>query len=219
MTAPYQVPKATPVPATLGDLAKLDSKFDNKLIGAAKALSDNITGVSDRVAVMEKLRLGERVIEMAGILDGLARRREQEIPVWNWSAMTADEAASAWAELVTWRREMFRVRWPNSFQYIANACWYRHPDVVELLSGLYLSWRLAFTDEDTTPARAADWLDRTRPSLVQRIKEILDNCKSGHTDPLEHVVDHDDEHLGQYIQSHLNYLAQRDAQRQQQPTG
>ncbi|MFB7677840.1 hypothetical protein ACFC26_41220 [Kitasatospora purpeofusca] len=218
MVEPYKVP--TPV-AHMGDVKAVE----NRLMATIKAVNSGAVesgrkadaadrlarSATERIDAIETLRLPERVVEMASILDGLARRREADIKVWNWSAMNAEETGQAWADLLTWRREVLKVQHPSSFKgWAAARCWFRHPDVVQLLGGLYQGWLHAFVDEDTTPIRALDWLERWLPSTTASALKLMGPCRDeGHVDPLANVRDADDEELGLFIQQQLAHLEQR----------
>ncbi|MFI9332961.1 hypothetical protein ACIGZJ_36175 [Kitasatospora sp. NPDC052868] len=215
-------PKPFDIPVGLQQLKALDTKFTSQIAGLRTnfgELGHQLKRQVERVDAIENLRLAERIVEMSGILDGLVRRDKAEVPVWNWSAMSAEEEGAAWSLLVAWLRNVLYVRWPADYSKALKPCWFQHHDVVELLSGLYLSWRWAYEDEDGTPTRVSEWLDRWRPSLVGRIDSeacSMHNCtQDNHRDPWQYV-DHPtkyDAELSAYLSTRLQQLQQRDAQR------
>ncbi|WP_431684157.1 hypothetical protein [Kitasatospora sp. KL5] len=234
MSTPTTPPSRPPftVPVDTNTLRQLELRLKGEISknwGGVEALNAKVNPLvvevgkhGARLDRYDELRIPERIIEMSRIMDGLVRRARAEVPVWNWNAMTAEEAGDAWALLLTWIREVFYVRWPADYRRAVTACWFRHPDVVELMSCLYLSWRWAYEDEDGTPIRMAEWLDRWRPSLVARMvgeTSSMAQCSYGsHRNPWDNISHPDDGELSAFLNEEFQRLQQRDAHRAaQQP--
>jgi hypothetical protein len=72
-----------------------------------------------------------------------------------WEDLSAGEAFDTWTDLggwVTWLVRRFRLR-PRE----VPPCWFRHAAVVEELTALWGSWRVAY-GEDQPATSAAEWL-------------------------------------------------------------
>ena len=82
-------------------------------------------------------------------------------PALTWSALTAEQAEGAWAQLCGW------VDWLTDrygLEETLPGCWYRHGPLVEELAALRAAWLGAYTDPAATAREPADWhevLDRT----------------------------------------------------------
>lgn len=157
-----------------------------------KAVWERTRGLNKRLTALEELKLDEAVAELSIVLERLAEEpKAKKAGVWNWSAMTPSQRAAAWRHLLEWTEKVFRPRYPRSYHdmlgYEAyDSCWYKHPDLVELLSGLLGSWHWAYTDPESTPLRVAEWLDRWLPGAVRQGQFILAACKNGsHRDQME----------------------------------
>lgn len=156
---------------------------------------------------------GERIGELAQTITDIAKmleKQEANNAVWNWAAMSCSDAADAWEELLTWRREVFKVRWPDSWAATTAPCWYKHPQVVEELTILYLTWRTAVTGPEASPRKIADWADRL-PNVVRRIQDRLTPCSQQHKElwvdgnwDNPPPKDHDDEELSEFIADDLD---------------
>ncbi|MFJ4851685.1 hypothetical protein [Streptomyces sp. NPDC088733] len=175
---------------------------------------------------INEARLPQQVMEMSRIIRDVAdtvKRRDEEGPdetkPWNWATMTATEQAEAWAVLLQWRREVLKVRFPQAYNKMLAPCWYRHPDVVEELSALYVSWSYAYVDKERSAFRAADFLDRRLPFTTQRVVELLATCSSyegaTHQEPQPKREEHDDAELSDFLLP-LHERAQQEEQAQQQ---
>lgn len=169
------------------------------------AVFTKVSRVEDRVQKIEDADLGKHIVELSEIVSQIAEdhAREARVRAWNWSAMSAKEAGDAWAELLRWRRKVLAVRWPTMYDKMTRPCWFRHPDVVEDLSALYVMWHWSFVAKEATAPRAWDWTDRTLPCTARRIQETLDRCKHGHRAPMP-AEDHDDAEISAFIVDDLN---------------
>jgi len=97
---------------------------------------------------------------------------------WCWPRMPHEEQADRLAELADWVRDVL-FAWPDAQQAILP-CWPRHWDVIEELSMLYCAWRTAYTWDDATASDAAHYLDRLRPSTVERLQVRMRPCSQHH---------------------------------------
>lgn len=159
-----------------------------------KAVWERTRTLNKRLTAIEEQKLDERVAELSIVVTRLSEKQAPKAAgagVWNWSAMTPGQKAKAWRFLLEWTEKVFRPRYPRSYHQMLgyggyDSCWYKHPDMVELLSGLLASWNWAYTDPETSPLRVAEWLDRWLPGAVRQGKFILAGCKNGsHRDPME----------------------------------
>ncbi|MFC5821840.1 hypothetical protein [Nonomuraea harbinensis] len=97
---------------------------------------------------------------------------------WCWPRMPHQEKAERLAELADWVRDVL-FAWPDAPRAILS-CWPRHWDVIEELSMLYCAWRTAYTWEGATSSDAAHYLDRLRPSTVERLQVRMRPCGQHH---------------------------------------
>ncbi|WP_086708903.1 hypothetical protein [Streptomyces antimycoticus] len=153
----------------------------------------------------EKMKeLGDKLGSIVELLEGQAA--DGPPSGWVWALMDREAAASAWAVLVKWRREVLCERFPGTWESTARPCWYQHPEVVEELSVLYLTWHSAYLDPEAPPKRQADWLDRL-PTVRDRFKKLLDPCQQKHRgpwgDPMDLAYatprDHDEAEINAFI--------------------
>ncbi|MET7621806.1 hypothetical protein [Streptomyces sp. NPDC005408] len=143
--------------------------------------------LSDRIGALEEQKLGDRLAELALVVQKLADKPEsQSGGVWNWSGMTPGQQASAWEYLLAWMETILKGRFPSSYEEMLRAgCWHEHPDVVEELTSLCTTWLWSYQDKEAGPLRTAEWLDRWLPACVRHVKLILENCSPQHTPPLQ----------------------------------
>ncbi|MFI8992150.1 hypothetical protein ACIG63_45695 [Streptomyces antimycoticus] len=181
------------------------------------ALNSVVSKLKRRVDELEKgaaadgakmTELNDKLSSIVGLLEGQTAGGPPS--GWVWTTMDQEAAAKAWEELVTWRRKTLRARFPTTWQATARPCWYRHPEVVEELSVLYLTWHSAYLDPEAPPRRAADWIDRL-PMVRDRLKKLLERCQRSHAeqwgDPmdLEYSTpkDHDEFEIKAFIKADL----------------
>lgn len=83
-----------------------------------------------------------------------------------WQRLGARAAELQWQQLTEWVGWL-RGRYPVARQ--VPPCWWRHPELVEELTALWLAWREAYVDGVSSLTAAADWHDRWLPGLLRRI--------------------------------------------------
>lgn len=97
-----------------------------------------------------------------------------------WLLITDSEQARAVLEdLIGWLGRVY-LRYPGA---ALPSCWLWHPGVVEELCWLRQAHADAYSAQDGSPAKAADWHDRHRPGVVKRIKTALGGCELALHDP------------------------------------
>lgn len=101
--------------------------------------------------------------------------------VW-WPNLDLVDAGREWAALTDWIDEVLLQRYPEAAR-VLYPCWDRHPDVVDMLTALYATWRAAYQVPTAAPVDAAIWLDRWLPSLLGHMRTGLRSCeRSAHAD-------------------------------------
>ena len=172
-----------------------------------RTLGKKLDGVSERLETLEGQNLADAVAELSLTVKKLAEKPDSpKFAVWNWSRFNPQQQAQAWEILLDWTMDVFRVRYPRSFQDMlgyskgAVSCWHLHPDMVESLTGLMGAWNWAYEDAESGPLRVSEWLGRWLPDAVRQGQVILANCKiepngldahgrpnpyQGHRDPLD----------------------------------
>jgi len=83
-----------------------------------------------------------------------------------WHQLSPVESARAWRGLAEWVGWL-RGRYPLAHQ--VPLCWWRHPELVEELTALWLAWRDAYTEKGASLTAAADWHGRWLPELLRRV--------------------------------------------------
>jgi hypothetical protein len=97
-----------------------------------------------------------------------------------WADLDRDAAAQVWAWLIDW------VSWAiDRYQLVEEipACWYRHPPLIEELTGLAAAWHTAY--DDAAPADGPLlWHERfVRARLRLHAWDDYTRCRNGtHTD-------------------------------------
>jgi hypothetical protein len=139
--------------------------------------------------------LAARVENVAGLVARLAqeladrRAAEEAGGPASWLALPAGDTAQAGrllAGLADWMAVVY-LRYTDAAISLPD-CWLWHPDVVEELLWLWQAWQGAYTGQDASIGRVADWHDRQRPGVVDRIKNVagwcsIENHQPGHTQP------------------------------------
>lgn len=83
-----------------------------------------------------------------------------------WAELDAQAAAKAWRDLAAWVGWL-RGRYPLARQ--VPLCWWRHAELVEELTALWLAWREAYTSKGAPWTAAADWHGRWLPEFLRRV--------------------------------------------------
>jgi len=124
--------------------------------------------------------LDAEVEDLAARLDELASGGiEGTVTAWCWRDIGRVGAALLWKRLAFWVGWL-RARYPISEQL--PACWWRHPELVEELTALYLAWRAAYTDPAAHLTAPADWHDRWLPGTLARVRRWGVYCDGEHRD-------------------------------------
>lgn len=105
-----------------------------------------------------------------------------------WSRLTPHEKATTWRALAEWVGWL-RGRYPLARQ--VPLCWWRHPELVEELTALWLAWRDAYVEKGAPLAAGADWHGRWLPELLRRIGAGGWNvaCEGEHKPPVTSLYD------------------------------
>lgn len=103
---------------------------------------------------------------------------------WFWEELNPEQRKELWAELgafVVWLQNRILRHWSNSEGWIP-ACWYRHPDAVEMLTALMVAHKAAYGGKSKKPSfELTEWFSRalwpTMDTFKQRLtfKNCMDN--------------------------------------------
>ena len=102
----------------------------------------------------------------------------------SWPTLTADEAATVWAQLADWTEHVL-VGWYGITRAQLPDCWALHRPAVLELSWLHTTYREAHTP-GARATLAADWHTRWRPAALAAIAAATDpgsiasGCRPGH---------------------------------------
>ncbi|MCK9923591.1 hypothetical protein MXD61_17235 [Frankia sp. AgPm24] len=96
----------------------------------------------------------------------LTRRRGRPGTPFRWEDLDPEQTRETWQELgdwVSWLRGRFRID-------DIPPCWYRHGDLVEELTALWLAWEGSYQADARfdDPIRWLDWLARARTHFARR---------------------------------------------------
>ncbi|SNQ48032.1 conserved hypothetical protein [Frankia canadensis] len=122
--------------------------------GQMDELLDVVSQLVDRVLALEEQ--GAR---------RTTHRTDRPGTPFRWENLDPDRLRSTWQEFGDW------VRWLTERFRIDDIppCWYRHGDLVEELTGLWLAWQAAYHDDrPDDPVRWLDWLARARARFARR---------------------------------------------------
>lgn len=82
---------------------------------------------------------------------------------WFWKELNPEKRKELWVELeefVTWLQNRILCHWSNPEGSIA-ACWYLHPDAVELLTALMVAHKAAYRAKSKKPSfELTEWFTR-----------------------------------------------------------
>src|SRR4051812_14313636 len=84
-----------------------------------------------------------------------------------WAQLTPAEAMRTWRALAGWVGWL-RGRYPLATQ--VPLCWWRHPELVEELTSVWLAWRDAYVEKGAPLTGGADWHARVLPEFLRRIR-------------------------------------------------
>jgi len=105
---------------------------------------------------------------------------------WCWPTASPPAAEQMWLELAGW------VGWLRGRYPVAErvpACWWRHSEVVEELTALWLAWLHAYTDPDAELTGPIDFHSRHLPDTLTRIRAWGVHCETDHRDRGSFVYD------------------------------
>jgi len=120
--------------------------------------------------------------------------RVQELPLttgpppsgWCWATMPAQSADRVWRELAGW------VGWLRGRYPVAErvpSCWWRHPELVEELTALWLAWQHAFVDPSADLTAPIEFHARHLPGVLERVPAWGVYCAGQHRDRPAGVYD------------------------------
>ena len=105
---------------------------------------------------------------------------------WSWRDLGPIGAQVLWDRLNDWVGWL-RGRYPLAEQL--PACWWRHPELVEELTALWLAWRAAYTDPTAVMTQPAEFHDRWLPGALHRVKQWGVHCDATHRERPASVYD------------------------------
>ena len=105
-----------------------------------------------------------------------------------WRTLSTHDAEKLWEALADWVGWL-RGRYPLARQ--VPLCWWRHPELVEELTALWLAWREAYTEKGAPLTAAADWHGRWLPEFLRRVGAGGWNiaCEGEHKERIKSLYD------------------------------
>ena len=107
---------------------------------------------------------------------------------WTWRNLSGAAAERQWLDLGDWVGWV-RGRYPLARQI--PLCWWRHPELVEELTALWLAWKDAYATKHAHLAAPADWHARWLPDFLRRVGAGGWNiaCEGSHKDRVGGLYD------------------------------
>lgn len=231
------------MPTTGGDLATQMIVLAQHLAEATTRLGlvDARTTTTETRIDSIDTRLGQQqkqlVEQMTELREAIAElmAAEKEPTVWDWSILSQDAAAGAWATLADWAESILDLQlglvgWAGGKQSSALVrlppCWSQHRDVIWIVSWLGQEWLRVWQTSAGNPSKQGDWYTRLWPGALARVKtssarECLSDCVAmpdgvgwGRGDVLELVTADDREKQ----QEQLRQAFTQSLQRRRQPS-
>ena len=85
---------------------------------------------------------------------------------WTWRTLRGHPVAAQWRDLADWVGWL-RGRYPLARQI--PLCWWRHPELVEELTALWLAWKDAYATKHAHFSAPAEWHARWLPDFLRRV--------------------------------------------------
>ena len=140
--------------------------------------SDSVPGLAE-IAALHDRRLSELQDALTDLVEDPPVARGPGSRPFVWQELSPRDRARTWQALAEWVGWL-RGRYPLARQ--VPLCWWRHPELVEELTALWLAWREAYVEKGAPLTSAADWHGRWLPELLRRMRAGGWNvaCESEH---------------------------------------
>jgi hypothetical protein len=161
--------------------------------------TDSIPGLATVVALHE-----EQLSRLAMDVEHLHEQASSSSAPWTWRNLTGRAAEQQWLELADWVAWL-RGRYPLARR--VPLCWWRHPELVEELTALWLAWKDAYATKHAHLAAPADWHARWLPDFLRRIGAGGWNigCEGDHKEQVPGLYDRrrvdDEQAFGKHLQA------------------
>ena len=96
---------------------------------------------------------------------------------WCWRSLGPVESREQWQHLLSWVGWL-RGRYPIADQL--PACWWRHSELVEELTALWVAWLAAYTEPSAPLTAPIDFHDRWFPQVLVRVRRWGVQCQDEH---------------------------------------
>ena len=128
--------------------------------------TDSVPGLASVAALHD-----EQIYQLSAVVAQLQEADESSATTrssgpYVWHTLSTDDAEKLWEALADWVGWL-RGRYPLARQ--VPLCWWRHPELVEELTALWLAWREAYTEKGAPLTAAADWHGRWLPEFLRRV--------------------------------------------------
>lgn len=137
------------------------------------ALSKELERHGQRVDRAEKLL---RVLseDLAALAEEVRGQDPEPTGVRSWLLVEdTEQARQDLGDLIAWLGAVY-LRYPDAG---LPSCWLWHPAVIEELWWLFQAHQDAYTGPQASYTRAADWHDRQRPGVAERVRRWLRSCE------------------------------------------
>jgi hypothetical protein len=127
--------------------------------------TDSVPGLA-QVAALHDERLEQLALAVEELVEGGAGSFGDSRGPIVWDRLTPHEATRIWGELASWVGWL-RDRYPLAHQI--PLCWWRHSELVEEISALWMAWRDAYVEKGAPLTGGADWHARWLPEFLRRL--------------------------------------------------
>jgi hypothetical protein len=179
MTEPHDSPDARAARAAIAEVARL-GRLVEELGKRLESLANTSTDLAE---------LREQVAEVSGMVAGLLEEHAEtqgKRALW-WPDLEAgEERTTALRQLGAWVEDVLRGHYPELYKDSLGSCWYRHPNVLNELTALWVAWYGVYRDEGASSTAAIEWHDRWLPGAMARCKTTMKAMacdKNGHQLP------------------------------------
>ena len=128
--------------------------------------TDSVPGLASVAALHD-----EQIYQLSAVVAQIQEADDSSATVsasgpYVWHTLSTQDAEKLWETLADWVGWV-RGRYPLARQ--VPLCWWRHPELVEELTALWLAWREAYTEKGAPLTAAADWHGRWLPEFLRRV--------------------------------------------------
>lgn len=187
MGSPFNQSPTAELTALAAHLRQLSSRIDQ--IAAAHAELDTTisTQITPELIELRTERLERLALQAEQIQQDRTSSTTRQSKPTDWPSICSEQSTTAWIGLGNWIAEVL-VPWYQLSREELPDCWALHKPAVVELSWLHAAHVEAF-QPGAAAHLAADWHTRWRPSVLQRLRDIIPRRGRNYCGPGQHLVD------------------------------